>query len=90
MTKFMLILHLCSVVQGACYESTITGFTFKSHYDCAQAGYKIAGATLDELANNDVYYGMERVENEKLAIKFECKELDTKNIIPPKKPKTTT
>jgi len=75
--KLMLVLYLCSVVTGKCTEATYTGLMFKDHYDCAIGGYKFALDTFKRLKQDD-YYGLERINEEKIAIKFECKELDTK------------
>ena len=75
--KFLLVLHLCSVVTGTCMESSIPGLTYGSHYDCALGGYKMAYKTFQVLKDDD-YYGLDRINDEKIAIKFECKELDTK------------
>ena len=72
--KFILILHLCSVITGKCTESSIPGLMFKSHYDCALGGYKMAHKMFEVLKDDD-YYGLERINKEKIAIKFECKEL---------------
>ena len=49
---------------------------FSSHYDCAIGGYKMAYKTFERLKDDD-YYGLERINKEKIAIKFECKELPT-------------
>ena len=48
----------------------------KSDYDCAIGGYKMAYKTFERLKDDD-YYGLERINKEKIAIKFECKELPT-------------
>ena len=69
--KFILVLHLCSVITGKCTESSIPGLMFKSHFDCAVGGYSMALHTFKQLKNDD-YYG---IDQEKIAIKFECKEL---------------
>jgi hypothetical protein len=58
-------------------ESSIPGLTYGSHYDCALGGYKMAYKTFQVLKDDD-YYGLDRINDEKIAIKFECKELDTK------------
>ena len=87
--KFMLVLHLCSVVAMQCSDSTYTGLMFKDHYSCALGGYRLGYDTFKRLEQDD-YYGLDRINKEKIAIKFECKEVDTKIIIPPKKPKITT
>tara|TARA_R100001460_G_scaffold100654_1_gene144382 strand:- start:81 stop:236 length:156 start_codon:yes stop_codon:yes gene_type:complete len=47
---------------------------YPTHYDCAIAGYRVSGQTF-ELLKNDDYIGLERINKEKIAIKFECKEL---------------
>ena len=72
--KFILILHLCSVITGKCTESSIPGLMFTSHYDCALGGYKMAHKMFKMLKDDD-YYGLDRINEEKIAIKFECKEL---------------
>ena len=86
MTKFLLILHLCTLVTNTCFESQISGYTFTSHYECARAGYKVSAATLDTLAKDEYYFGLDRINQEKIAIKFECKEMKT--VVPLPKPKT--
>ena len=72
--KFILVLHLCSVITGKCMESSITGMMFKSHYDCAIGGYSMALHTFKHLKNDD-YYGIDRINEDKIAIKFDCREL---------------
>lgn len=47
---------------------------FKTHYECAVGGYAISGQTF-KLLKNDDFIGLERINKEKIAIKFECKEL---------------
>ena len=75
--KLMLVLHLCSIATLQCTSATYTGLMFSSHFDCAKMGYKMAYDTFVRLENDD-YYGKDQINKEKLAIKFECKELDTK------------
>ena len=75
--KFMLVLHLCSVVAMKCTDATYTGLMFADHYSCALGGYKMGYETFKRLEQDD-YYGLDRINKEKIAIKFECKELDTK------------
>ena len=74
--KFILILHLCSMLTGKCVDPFIPGYQFTSHYDCAIAGYKLAQDALKTL-KDDEYYGLDRINKEELAIKFECKPLDS-------------
>lgn len=77
--KFILILHLCSILTADCFESVHVGLSFDDHRSCAIAGYDISGASLKAL-------NPERVNNEELAVKFECKKIPNKPIIPPPKP----
>ena len=68
--KYVLILTLCSFVEGSfvCNEkdSSIAPFEYDSWTNCILYGYKHSH---NSLIKN--YY--ERIEKEKLAIKFECK-----------------
>ena len=43
--KYILVLHICSLLTGKCFESQTTGYMFNSHYDCAVGGYQISGQT---------------------------------------------
>ena len=74
--KYILILHVCSLLSGQCFESQTTGFMFKTHYECGIAGYNLSGQTF-KLLKNDDYIGLDRINKEKIAIKFECKELSS-------------
>ena len=77
--KFILVLHLCSMITGDCFESVHVGLSFNDHRACAIAGYDISGASLKAL-------DPKRVNNEELAVKFECKKIPNKPIIPLPKP----
>ena len=75
--KYILILYMCSMSTGQCPFSSISGYQFTSHYDCVDAGYAIAQTTfrnLKELPKWDI----PNFEEQKIVIKFECKELKTK------------
>ena len=72
--KYVLILHICSLLSGKCFESQTTAYIYPTHFDCAVAGYQVSGQTF-QLLKNDDYIGLERINKEKIAIKFECKEL---------------
>jgi len=76
--KFVLILYMCSLLSGTCNSGQIPGLEFNNHYDCARAGYDIAGASLKDL-DKDL------VNKERLAIKFECRAVNVVTV-PPKKP----
>jgi len=73
--KFVLVLYLCSMISGKCVSPQTAGYQFKSHYDCAIAGYAFSQEALKELAKDEYNYGMDRINKERLAIKFECREL---------------
>ena len=69
--KYILVLYVCSFVNVSkpiCSESMVVGLEFDNYKDCILQGYKSSHNTLKEL------YG-ERIEEEKLAIKFDCKEI---------------
>lgn len=74
--KFILVLHLCSMITGKCIDPFYPGYQFKSHYDCSIAGYAFAQDAMKNLAKDEEYFGLEKINTEKLAIRFECRELD--------------
>ena len=77
MTKFVLILYICSTLTGTCNNGQIPGLEYDNHYDCALAGYKFASATLKDMDK-------ELVNTHRAAVKFECKAVTI--IIPKEKP----
>ena len=77
--KYVLIVYICSLINQSCSESLIINSDFNQHKDCAMAGYDVASRMLKDL-DDDL------VNENKLAIKFECRELKTQ-IVPPPKPK---
>ena len=69
--KYVLILYVCSYINSsnpACYDSHIVPLEFETYKECILQGYKSSHNTLKEL------YG-ERIEEEKLAIKFYCQKV---------------
>ena len=75
--KYILILYMCSMATGQCPSSTVSGYQFTNHYDCVNAGYGLAQKTfrsLEELEEFERDY----IEREKIAIRFECKQLGSK------------
>ena len=66
--KYVIILYLCSFVdmQSNCFSEKIVALEFNNYKECILQGYKSSHNTLKTL------YG-ERIEEEKLAIKFDCK-----------------
>ena len=72
--KFILVLHLCSMLSNSCPSSTIAGYQFANHSDCVDAGYAVAQKTfrnLEELEEHSKDY----IEQSKIVIRFECREL---------------
>ena len=75
--KYILVLYMCSMLSNSCPSSTISGYQFKNHYDCVNAGYAIAQNTFRNLENTEEY-NREYIENSKIVIKFECREVGGK------------
>ena len=72
--KYVLILYVCSFVNvnvPVCTTTHVVPLEFTTYKDCILQGYKSSHNTLKEL------YG-EKIEEEKLAIKFDCKQLVVK------------
>ncbi len=73
-----------------CPSNHIPGYSFNSHADCVQMGYRVAHNTfmsLEEIEEFDREY----VETNKIVVKFECRAVEVpKPVVPPKKPKITT
>jgi len=65
--KFILILHLCSSLTGECFDNQ-TLSEHDDHYSCVMNGYAQAYTSLQTLDITDI-------NERKLAIRFECKEL---------------
>ena len=72
--KYILILYMCSMVSGECPSSTISGWQFENHYDCVNAGYGVSQQTFRNLEELEEW-SREYIEQQKIAIRFECKEL---------------
>ena len=69
--KYVLLLHVCSFLNTTipvCTATHIVPLEFNTYQDCILHGYKASHNTLKEL------YG-DRIEDERLAIKFECREV---------------
>jgi len=65
---------MCSMVSGECPSSTIAGYQFESHYQCVDAGYGVSQQTFRNLQDLEEW-NREYIEQQKIAIRFECKEL---------------
>ena len=72
--KYILILYLCTFAgQPQCPTSTVAGVQFDNYYDCITEGYKYSYTRLKELPK-------EEIEEKLLAIKFECRKVETPKI----------
>ena len=78
------------MVTGKCPSNHIPGFSFTSHIDRVQNGYRVAHNTfkaLEELEEFDREY----VENNQIVVKFECQQIKVPDpIMPRQKPKVST
>ena len=75
--KYILVLYMCSMLSNNCPTSTIAGYQFNTHYDCVNAGYAVAQSTFRNLENTEEY-NRDYIENSKIVIKFECREVGGK------------
>ena len=90
MTKYLLIIYMCSMLSGQCPSSAVTGYEFISHAQCVETGYQIAHDTFKNLEKLEDM-NREYVENSQIIIRFDCRAVEMpKEIIPPPKPKTNT
>ena len=73
--KYVIILYLCSFanVPPTCYSEKIVALEFNNYYDCILDGYK---QSHNHLASLD----KEKIIEQKLAIRFQCKEIKTEKI----------
>ena len=73
--KYVIILYLCSFVnvQPTCYSEKVVALEFDNYYDCILQGYK---QSHNHLASLD----KEKITKQKLAIRFQCKEIKLENI----------
>ena len=74
---YALVMKICSAVALSC-SNPIEINSFNNHYDCVAAGYRVAHNTFLNLEKTEEFE-RERIEKEKLVIKFECKELKGEN-----------
>lgn len=77
--KYILVLYMCSMVNNQCPSHTISGYQFKSHFDCVNAGYGVAQSTYNNLKELEDW-DKEHINKNKLVIKFECREIKSSNI----------
>ena len=72
--KYILILYICTMTTGTCPSSSVSGYQFDTHYDCVEAGYKLAYnnyKNLEELEEFEKDY----IEENKIVVKFECRDI---------------
>jgi len=77
MTKFILVMYMCSMLTQQCNNGLYINQEYNSHYDCAVNGYKLASDAIKNMDEN-------LVNDNRLAVKFECRPYNI--IIPKKKP----
>ena len=85
MTKYLLIMYMCSMLSGQCPSSHVTGYSFDTHAACVEYGYRVAHGTFKSLEEVEEFTN-EYIENSKIVVKFECKEVVIPNKNSPKKP----
>ena len=74
MTKFLLVIYLCSAVNQQCYQVNQQPFEYKDHWSCMRDGY---GKSF-ELLYSDTK--RENVEEYKFYTKWSCAEMKTSNV----------
>ena len=65
--KFLLIMQVCSAMQMSCMDRMDAGM-YKTHFDCATAGYLNAIGLTREV-------GQTIVDRDRITVKFECKPI---------------
>ena len=63
--KFLLIMQVCSALHLSCMNEMPAG-EYKTHFDCATAGYLNAMGLMREV-------GEDVVNRDRITVKFECK-----------------
>ncbi len=63
--KFLLIMQVCSALHLSCMNEMPAG-EYKTHFDCATAGYLNAMGLTRE-------FGVDEVNLHRITVKFECK-----------------
>ena len=62
--KFLLIMQVCSAIHLSCMDEMIAG-EYKTHFDCATAGYLNAMGLMREL-------GEAEVNRSQITVQFKC------------------
>tara|TARA_R100001510_G_scaffold55284_1_gene59001 strand:- start:96 stop:338 length:243 start_codon:yes stop_codon:yes gene_type:complete len=77
------------MLSGQCPSYHYTGHSFSTHIDCVEFGYRIAYGTFKDLENTEEFNN-QYIENSKIVVKFECKEIqkpEKEPELPSNKPK---
>ena len=62
--KFLLIMQVCSALHLSCMNEMTAG-EYKTHFDCATAGYLNAMSTVQRM-------GPEMINKDRIIIRFSC------------------
>ena len=90
MTKFVIVLYMCSMLSNNCPSSHFPGYSFNSHSECVEYGYRLAYGTFKNLEEQEEMK-KEYIENSRIVVKFECRAIEVpKPTVPQAKPKLTT
>ena len=73
--KYIIILYMCSFSTSPpqCMPGQVLGVEFNNYSECILDGYLQAHRSLQSLDS-------EEINNNKLAIRFHCKEIEVENI----------
>ena len=74
MTKFLLVIYLCSAVNQQCYQVNQEPFEYKDYWSCMRDGY---GKSFEMLYSNTK---KENVEKYRFSTRWTCAELITSNV----------
>jgi len=69
--KYLLILYICSIPQPYCEQTQVINEKFATYYDCITKGYLHSYNYLSSM------YEIDEINEQKLAIKFQCKDMST-------------
>ena len=65
--KYVLVMLICSQLQGECYPPLISQKEFNTKYDCLQEGYKESKVLLENI-------GEKQVNTYDIIARFTCQE----------------
>ena len=73
MLKFVLLISVCSSLDGSCLYPFKADKLFNTHYDCAVAGYQHSQTMLRS-------FGKDKVNESKVIISFRCKPIEDNSV----------